>query len=165
MEDSHDNPHSSHQLATASATVDSQRRARGRARRMLAVGTLPKGCAWIKSLVSQFSRALHAEVIKRKGRVDLYDAAAIQSALRFEQHALLVQRWLRLNADTMSHADRLAYSREIARASSERDKCLRSLGLDVDEKQAMLDAFYTPLPSDATAGQPGDQDGAPQGGH
>jgi len=50
-------------------------------------------------------------------------------------------------------ADRLAFSREIARASSERDKALACLHLDRDAKDAMIDALYA-LPAPAPKAEP-----------
>ncbi len=110
--------------------------------RSLTIGNLPKGCGWIKSLVTQSRKMLEAAVIVEKGKVSTYDACVLQSAARWEQHGLLAQRWLRMNGDTMSDADRLTYSREIARASTERDKCLRSLGLDRDRTANAISAYF-----------------------
>jgi len=39
---------------------------------------------------------------------------------------------------------RLAYSREIARASAERDRCIRSLGLDQTEPADLWQSLYSP---------------------
>jgi len=43
---------------------------------------------------------------------------------------MLAQRWLRLNADALEPTERLKYSSDIARASSERDKVISALNLN-----------------------------------
>jgi hypothetical protein len=57
------------------------------------------------------------------------DAALINTAFRAERHAQLAQRWLAREADSMTPADRLSYSREVARASEARDKAIAALDL------------------------------------
>jgi predicted KAP-like P-loop ATPase len=86
--------------------------------------------------------ALERAVLDRRGEVDVFAAAVIQSAMRWERHALLAQKWLRITPD-LDPDQKLAFSREIARASSERDKCLRLLGLDVRASANVLDTFYS----------------------
>lgn len=63
------------------------------------------------------------------GEIDLPSACWINTALRWERHARLSARWLRIEAEAMSPGDRLSYSREVARASSERDKAIMQLRL------------------------------------
>ena len=96
----------------------------------LTVGRLPEGFGNIGNAVKRL-RKLIAEGVVESGRdMGIYEMACIQSACRWEQHGLLAQRWLRLESKTMSASDRLNYSKQIAKASTERDKCLRNLGLD-----------------------------------
>ena len=73
-------------------------------------------------------------MIELCGEVGLADAAAINSAVRWERHAMLAQRWLRVDAGDMDASTRLAYSRDVAKASSERDKCIRALGLEPSKR-------------------------------
>ena len=126
----------------------------------LTAGQLPKGAAYIKRCSDQFRVAIEQAVADRNGgQVSLYHAALIQSAQRWERHAMLSQRWLRHEADKLNADQRLAYSREVARASSERDKCLRLLGLDRSEFDHQLDQLYSeswPASPDATAGEQSD---------
>ena len=42
----------------------------------------------------------------------------------------------------MTHGERLTYSREMPRASSERDRCLAQLGLDKVDAAGVFDAIY-----------------------
>lgn len=90
--------------------------------------------------------AIEDAVVAAKGEVGLYDAATIQSAMRWERHAMLAQRWLRLSINEMDAATKLSYSREIARASTERDKCLERLGLNVSDVNNAIDALYADTP-------------------
>ena len=66
----------------------------------LTVGRLPKGAAYIARETAKFRGALERAVMdKTGGDVSLVDAAAIQTAIRWERHALLAQRWLRNEGD------------------------------------------------------------------
>ena len=93
------------------------------------VGSLPAGCGWVTTLVTEIRRVLEDAISERDGMVNDYQHCIIQTACRWEQHSLLAQRWLRENYVKLDHSDRLAYSREIAKASAERDKCLKELEL------------------------------------
>jgi len=111
----------------------------------LRAGSLPKGASYIAREMVALRREIEDAVLARRGRIELYEAALIQTAVRWERHALLAQRWLRLNAETMTHEERVRYSREIARASSERDKCLKLLGLD-QEKDVWAELYAPQQP-------------------
>lgn len=112
-------------------------------------GALPRGAAYVKREVDEMRVAIEDAVMARKGAIDIFDAATIQSAMRWERHALLAQRWLRQSCETMTPDQRLAYSREIARASSARDRCLERLGLDRRSLGDTLDALYGEMPDNA----------------
>ncbi len=118
----------------------------------LTTGSLPTGCAYVVRSTNELRATLENAVIELRNEVSLYDAAIINTAVRWERHALLAQRWLRLEADKMDASIRLSYSRDVARASAERDKCLKSLGVDVrpgSDPWAALDALphSPPTPS------------------
>lgn len=141
-------------------------------------GQLPSGAGYIVRITRELRASIEDAVASRNdGSVSLYHASLINSAIRWERHALLCQRWLRLEADKLNPDQRLAYSRESARASAERDKCLRLLGLDRSDLEAQIDQLYrqpwpapapppatsapepsieTHQPPDATAGHPSD---------
>lgn len=110
------------------------RNARGNIRHGLKAGSLPKDARYIEVRLNQFRRNLEDAVIAAKGEVSLADAAAIQTACRWERHACLAQRWLTKQYAELKPLDRLTFSREISRASGERDKAIRLLGLDVRPK-------------------------------
>ena len=90
---------------------------------------LPKGCGHIRRAINTFRRSLESTVFEDRGEVSLADAALINSAFRWERHAQLCQRWLMLEHEKLSDSDRIAYSRDVARASTERDKCIAALKL------------------------------------
>ena len=95
----------------------------------LSAGKLPKGASYVMRMTSRLSESLEAEALEVRGRLGVYELACINSAIRWERHALLCQRWLR-EAEDLTPDQKIAFSREIARASSERDKSLKALGLD-----------------------------------
>lgn len=117
---------------------------RNATRHGLRAGELPKGASYIKRECDVLRREIESAVADAHGgSVSLYQAALIQTCVRWERHAMLVQRWLRLQADTMGAATRLAYSRDIARASAERDKALLGLGLHASDSRSIIDALYS----------------------
>jgi hypothetical protein len=130
-------------------------------KRGLIGGRLPKGCHYIRRLSEQFRRDLEASVCAIKGEVGISDAAAIQTAMRWERHALLAQRWMSELFDKLTPDQKLAFSRDIARASTERDKCIAALGLQAASAKdvwAALDAAAPKPelpPSPATAAAAG----------
>ena len=80
-----------------------------------------------------------------------YDAASIQTATAWQRHSSLCLRWLRLGETSLKPEQKMNFSREIARASGERDKALRELHLDRDTRDNVLDALYSralPAPAD-----------------
>lgn len=96
----------------------------------LYAGELGPGYAQVVRKTSEVRRQIEQAVLDAKGVIDLLDAAAINSAVRWERHAHLALKWLRDQMGSLQPTERLSFSREIARASSERDRCLRTLGLD-----------------------------------
>jgi len=100
---------------------------------------LPKGCGWIILMSRRFQRALVAAAKRQRAEIGqdpddvelpVWDLGVIQTCVRWERHAMLSQRWLRQNGENMKPMELLHFSREVCRASNERDKCMRSLGLD-----------------------------------
>lgn len=96
----------------------------------LRAGALPKDAKYIENRLNAFRRTLEQAVLIARGEVNIPDAAYIQTCLRWERHACLAQRWLNKAGDTLKPADKLTFSREIARASSERDKAITALKID-----------------------------------
>jgi hypothetical protein len=90
---------------------------------------LPKGCGHIRAATNVFRRQIESEVLAARGEITLVDSAYVNTAFRAERHAQLAMRWLTLEAENMSPADRLAYSREVVTASIARDKAIAALNL------------------------------------
>jgi hypothetical protein len=111
---------------------------------------LPKGCQYIENRVNSLRRQVEEALITVKGEINFVDAAAVNSILKWERHGLLAAHWLRHQIDKLSPSDRLKFSEAIAKASDNRDKAIRSLGLDRDKANDVLDALYSralPAPS------------------
>lgn len=118
----------------------------------LTASRLPRGAGYIARDTEALRRVLEDAVAElNNGDVSLYAGALINSAIRWERHALLCGRWLRHEADQMDHQARLTFSQAVAKASSERDKCLKLLGLDKTRRQSVIDALYS-------AAEPQDED-------
>lgn len=114
-------------------------------------GRMPPGASYIGRIVNKFRRALDAEVLERKGKISLYDAALSHTASRHEKAAALLQRWLDRDFGSLSVEQRVAITREIGRSSDARDRCLRLLGLDRDERTLLIDSIYHRPPLDAAS--------------
>ena len=114
------------------AKVGAQKGNRNGLRHGLTAGKLPKGCQYLENQLNGFRRTLEDIVLSVKGEISLPDAASIQTALKWERHGALALRWLTKQGDSLKPMESLAFSREIAKASTERDKALCSIGLDRD---------------------------------
>jgi hypothetical protein len=96
----------------------------------MASGVLPAGCSHVVKQLNTFREVIERAAIERRGELDAFTIAGIQTAVSWYRHALLARRWLKNAFDELSHDQRLHFSREEARALAERDKTLKSLGLD-----------------------------------
>ena len=94
------------------------------------VSKLPKSCQYISQSCYGLRRNLEDWCLEQGSQVGLWQSCCIQSAIRYEQVSQLAARWLRESDATLTHAERLAYSKQIAEASEKRDRCLLRLGLD-----------------------------------
>lgn len=63
------------------------------------------------------------------GQITLTAAAIIESATKWQRHGRLATKWLNEQYETLTPEQRLSFSREAAKASESRDKCIRALGL------------------------------------
>jgi hypothetical protein len=96
---------------------------------------LPKGFAWLERELRTLRKALERAVVEKHGEVDVLAAASISTAIRGEQAARLIGRWLAKECDSMTASDRLNYTREIVKASESRDRAIRSLDLEPTAQQ------------------------------
>lgn len=99
----------------------------------LRVGKLPRKLQYVEHRINAFRRKLEEAVVQSKGEVSIPDAAAINTACKWERHGLLAQHWLRHEAEKLSAGDRLKFSEAIAGSSDKRDKNIRLLGLDIQQ--------------------------------
>jgi hypothetical protein len=129
-------------MSDAPKTETLKRGNRNAMRHGLKAGKLPTDCQHIEIACNVLRRQLEDAVVKARGQVSLTDAATIQSALRWERHSALALRWLRIQGDKLSASDRLRFSEAIAKASDNRDRNIRMLGLDRDEADDMVRALY-----------------------
>ena len=97
----------------------------------LKAGKLPKDAKHIEYQTNDLRRTLEAAVMAVRGEVTIPDAAAIQTAMKWERHGALCLRWLRIEEDKLKPEQKMNFSREIARASAERDKAIAALKLNV----------------------------------
>lgn len=104
----------------------------------LTVGRLPRGLSHVRNAISAFRLKLERLVRAACGEVHLKHAGVIQTICRIEGHIAACQHKLREKADSLSAIEFLAFSREIARASVERDKCIRLLPLEVADTQPLF---------------------------
>ena len=116
---------------------------RNNLRHGLKSGQLPPGAKYIEHRLNALRRTLEDALIALNGEVTINNAAHIQSALRWERHAALAQRWLTKQYDELKPADRIKFSESVARASDCRDKAIRALNLDRDNQDNVLDALYS----------------------
>jgi len=112
----------------------------------LKAGQLPKDAKYIEWRLNAFRRTLEAAVLAKKNEVTITDAAFIQTAIRWERHGCLAQRWLRKKYEELKPAELLHFSREIAKASTERDRALAALNLGRNASDDAIAALYA-LPS------------------
>lgn len=120
----------------------------------LQLGKFPKKWRHIENAVNSLRRVVELAVIEAHGEISVYHAALIQSAARWETHAMLVRRWLMDNIETLSPAERLAHSKAISEASTARDKCLERLGLHQTKGDGWADLAVS-LAAEAPSGEPG----------
>jgi hypothetical protein len=104
-------------------------------------GKLPKGCKYIEIRVNELRRQVEAEVVALKGEINLLDAAAINSIVKWERHGLLAAHWLRHEIGSLSASDRLRFSEAIAKASDARDRNIKLLGLDIKPEPIDLTTY------------------------
>jgi hypothetical protein len=107
----------------------------------LKAGKLPRDARYIEHQMNALRRQLEEAVMQAKGEVGLVDAASIQTAVKWERHGALCLRWLRMECNVLKPEQRLTFSREIARASAERDKAIAALNLDVKPEPIDLKTY------------------------
>ncbi len=108
---------------------------------------LPADCSRIRRERYKMRRVLEDTILERDGTISPYQASTIQTAIRWSTHSALAARWLRIEPD-LTIEQKLALSRDVARASESRDRCLKLLGLDKRDGGNTIAAFYDASPSE-----------------
>jgi hypothetical protein len=78
----------------------------------LTAGGLPKGSGYITRVTSELRRAVEQATLEVRGSLGVFEAATIQTLIRWERHAMLAQRWLKRHYDELDPEQRLNFSRE-----------------------------------------------------
>lgn len=78
-------------------------------------------------------------MISGRGEVSITDAAHIQTALHWEKHGSLCQRWLTKDGNTLKPTEKLQFSEAIAKASAQRDKAIAALDLGRKQTLTLVD--------------------------
>src|SRR5688500_13985998 len=90
----------------------------------LKAGQLPKDAKYIEVRLNVVRRNLEDAVVRTHGNVSEEHACYVQTAIRWERHAALAQRWLTKADKDLSPSEKLQFSREIAQASANRDRAI-----------------------------------------
>ena len=91
-------------------------------------GTLPAGCSHVYKHLATFRGAVEAAVLAERGRIEVYEVAAIQTAESWYRHALLARTWLKKALGNLSHRnngctfqrEEAGHSRNATKSSSAR---------------------------------------------
>lgn len=99
-------------------------------RRLLVLASSPPRDRWMDRLVDALRQRWEQDVIAAKGKLSRVDERLINSAARWELHALRAGTWLRREHDKLTYDQRIAASREAATATDRRNSLLARLGID-----------------------------------
>ena len=108
----------------------------------LATGSLPKRCTHVRRLIGRFRTQLETEVRASHGTITMRKAALITSSIQHEGRRQLLNRWLKLEAESLSLPERAEVLRQASSASADRDACIERLGLDASTAGKDLDELY-----------------------
>lgn len=111
----------------------------------LILGELGDSLKLVVRHTNALRRQIEDAVLAAKGQIDILDAATIQTACRWERVSQLAHRWIEEGVGEMTQSERLHFAQTIARASTERDKCLKALRLDASDATT-IDALYDVAP-------------------
>ena len=112
----------------------------------LRAGKLPKDCRYLENRINEVRRNLEDAVTQCHGSLSIEAAAYIQTALRWETHAALAQRYLTKDGAKLTPSDKLHFSREIANASANRDRAIAMLELGTAHT-SVVEALYSRIES------------------
>lgn len=116
---------------------------------IFSTGPLPAGLENIARALAKERRIIETMVLELHGVLTPVSEMAIQTAMKWARHGALCAKWLKDGYSELTVDQRVNISREIARASGERDRVLKGL-LD----KPMDDDFFdgsVDLPTDDPA--------------
>ena len=114
----------------------------------------PLGTERERRAVAAYGKCLREAVMAGGGTLDIVTAGLVQTAQRWERHALLAARWLRREHEQLTPDQRLSFSRETARASAERDKAVAMLGIRSERDIDPWLEWDKQVAQERTGGQP-----------
>lgn len=117
----------------------------------LTTGAAPE--PYVTQLGRQFRRSVEEAVIAATGSITVAAASEIQAAAEWETHRIKAKRWLREAGDKLTLEQKLVFSREAAKAASERTKHLKALCIGSPAKRSLW-ATLEPLARDVEASAP-----------
>lgn len=103
---------------------------RNHLRHGLCSGKLPSGMSYVTKVASQFRKALENATLAAHDQIDVAKAATIAAAMIWFIHGAKARRWAEKHDDDFTHDQRLAFSREEAKAADMIAKHIRDLNLD-----------------------------------
>lgn len=93
-------------------------------------GKMPSEMKYLEPRINRLRTSLEDALLAIRGQVTTAEAGIIQTCMRWESHACKAHHWLRVHYDELSPVEKLHFSREIAKASAERDRSIAALGID-----------------------------------
>lgn len=112
----------------------------------LKAGQLPADAKYIEVRLNLIRRNLEDAVLESKGKITIADAGYIQTAIRWERHAALAQRWLTKQYRKLKPLEQLRFSNEVATASAKRDAAIEMLELG-ETQTTIFEAMAARLPA------------------
>jgi hypothetical protein len=95
---------------------------------------------------NKFRRWLESWTLQTHGKISVKHELAINSAARHEIAAMLINRWLRLRLETMTHDQRLKFVTALGRESDLRDRAVDRLNLDRDTTSIVESLYASVVP-------------------
>jgi hypothetical protein len=125
---------------------------------------------YVTRLTSQFRQQVEQAVLAATGSITVAAASEIQAASEWESHRIKAKRWLREAGDKLSLEQKLSFSREAAKAASERTRHLKALCIGSPASRSLwstLDAVARDVEPKAEqeADKPADAAACKSGGH
>ena len=93
-------------------------------------GKMPAEMKYLEPRINRLRVSLENAIVAIRGEVTTPEAGLIQTCMRWEAHACKAHHWLRVHYNELKPLEKLQFSREIAKGSTERDKSIKELCID-----------------------------------